>query len=184
MSVTTTSPTKVIINNDFSILVPAGMIYSSDPKEIQSELEESQNRFFTFIKKEKNAYYKSKHFDPCSLSNPYSAPQSLVMMQQLPYKPCVGTRLTRADQQIIELYHQRLETPTPCFVKTSDTIITSFSPRNLGLVQMGILDSPPYMVTIATPTSLYCGSAMICDREGMEEQSEVIIDWLNSVEKA
>lgn len=158
---------KVVINHNFSIVVPEGYTYSTDKQDI------NDNRLLVFIKEEPNEYYKENCDEDFSLADPFGAPQCFTLMD--------GRELGNVDlsdddvRETLQKYANALnlfhggEVTT---VKESDDIIIYYSKT----------EEPNTFYVAATSKYCYNGQIWINDIEDNDEKDALIREWLNQME--
>jgi hypothetical protein len=116
---------KIVINRDFSVIVPEGYTYSTNKWEI------NEDREFVFIKTEQNALFKSVFgdFADYGLDEPFSAPQCMTIMEPRGLdaeldlsNPSVRTTFKKNAEQFLTMFGGTLET-----AKESKDILVYYS---------------------------------------------------------
>ena len=170
----------VKINDDFSILVPNGMRWSTDEAE-------NDDRLLVVIKNSCNKFYKEwAGKDPVEYDfyMPFAAPQCLTLKKGIDFSDVLGTDADFSDSNIHNLVLKMSEevlgkTLTDdidadvVYVRDDGQIVSSY---------MRCKDNNT-MFLIATPKAVYQGQIFINDTEDASERHELIEAWLGSIRR-
>lgn len=163
---------RVIVNRDFSILIPQGYNYSLDTSEI------NDNRVLVFIKTERNEYYDKEFgdYDAFDLDAPFGAPQCCTIV---PLKS-FGVQLDLSDSNIRDAMRNTFQPivsmvgGTCTTVKESNDILVYYSKFNGKEKYTHFL--------FATRENIYNGQIWLNDISTQKERERIAKEWLNSIE--
>ncbi len=165
---------KVIVNRDFSIVVPEGYLFSTDKNEI------NENRLFVFIKDEQNELFVENYGDDAefSLAEPFSAPQCITVMTAQNLAEKMGGELDLSDENVRNAMSGFASNFLTMFggefvaVKEDDDILVYYSKKE---------DTNTFFA-IVTSQNMYNGQIWINDVEDAAERDAIINAWLNGVD--
>lgn len=175
---TTITGTPVKINDDFSILVPNGMRWSTNAAE-------NDGRLLVFIKEQRNKYYNDsvgEDWADYDCFMPFGAPQCLTLTKGVEFSEVLGRDADFSDSNIHNLVLKMADevvgktltddfNADVVFVRDDEQIVSSY---------MRCKDNNT-MFLIATPKAVYQGQIFINDTEDVDERHELIESWLGSI---
>lgn len=181
--------TRVTVNDDFSIAVPKGMLYSTDRSDLPQEYA------LTIMKTERNEYYNENCGDDVeySLESPGSAPRCLaiaapskIWKDEIPGYNSANPRKVRQALQVAEpiisslylsfdLLEGRISVRESRIIKQeNDFYVTRIA--NSGGSIGSVTD-----FCVVTAEALYQGQIIINDTDQEDEIEAVVNRWLSSV---
>lgn len=163
---------KVVINRDFSVIVPEGYTYSTAKSDING------NRKLVFIKTERNALFEKEFpdFDIYSLNAPFAAPQCMTVMEPRG----LGAELDLSDSNVRTALRQMAEQLMTMF---GGTVATAKESKDILVYYMkfkGKETNTHFM--IATAANIYNGQIWINDVATQKERTDLAKQWLTSAE--
>lgn len=163
---------KVVINRDFSVIVPEGYTYSTAKSDING------NRKLVFIKTERNALFEKEYadFDEYGLDAPFAAPQCMTVMEPRG----LGAELDLSDSNVRTALRQMAEQFMTMF---GGTVTTAKEGKDILVYYSkfkGKETSTQFMVV--TAENIYNGQIWINDVATQKERTDLTKQWLTSAE--
>ena len=163
---------RVIVNRDFSILIPQWYNYSLDTSET------NDNRALVFIKAETNAFFDNTTggFAEFDLSSPFAAPQCCTIFHTRNF----ATPRDLSDNNIREAVRYTFQQVFTMFggtctaVKEANDVLVYFS-------KFSGNDTNTHFF-IVTPENMYNGQIWLNDISTKKEREIIAKEWLNSIE--
>lgn len=163
---------KVLVNRDFTVVVPEGYTYSTDKSEING------NRKLVFIKTEENSVFKKEYGDysDYSLDAPFAAPQCMTVMEPRG----LGGTLDLSDSNVRTALRQIAEKMFSIFGGT--VAVAKESGDILAYYQKFSGKDTSSQILICTSENMYSGQIWINDASTQKERTELVKSFLQSVE--